>query len=298
MTPGFNTTDWQLFLYVLFSVFMLFSAWQGWLHGLGRGLMILLGVPVGYVAGLSLGFIINNLYEMILPYPKPMVEMFSDVLFGILIYLVFFACAMFMFISTKRQTSTRKKLTSGIGGAIVGLLNGTVVFVVLIILLRIISVQTAPIPARPGSVDFLIAQEVELPEETEQTTRISAQLNNALLSPPLEEYVRLADPIPEDYYRLLLNIRILEQRGDIRQVFNNNPQLREILNSPEVASVLENSNYRLLLQEGELHALIREPEFRELYDRDATRQLMETLDWLTMTNEVIQNSDLANYEPI
>jgi len=260
--------------------------------------MILLGVPIGYVAGMSLGFIIYNLYEIILPYPRPIVELISDILFGIMIYLVFFACAMFMFISTKRQTSTRKKLTSGIGGSIVGMLNGTVVFIVLIILLRLLSIQSAVIPAKPGSVDFLIAQEVQLPDETQQTTQFSAQLNNALLSPPLEKYVRLADPIPEQHYRILLNIRILEKREDIRQVFINDPELREILNSPEVATVLKNSNYRFLLDNGDIRTLISKPEFRELYERDSTRMIMETIDWISMSNKVIQSSDLANFNPL
>ncbi len=86
MTPSFNITDWQLFVYVLFSLLVVFSAWQGWLHGLGRSALMLGGVPIGYFVGKALGFIIIDLYRNFIPYPEPILKEMTNIIFAILVY--------------------------------------------------------------------------------------------------------------------------------------------------------------------------------------------------------------------
>lgn len=164
MTPAFDITDWQLFVYILFSLLILFSAWQGWQHGMGRSILILVGVGIGYISGKALGFIIFDLYESLIPYPRPFVKLITNIIFGFLVYFLFVAASIFMFKSTRKQPGTKEKLISGIGGVVFGICNGLVVAVVISIGIRLMGIANMAIPPEPGSIEFRQKQDVFLPE--------------------------------------------------------------------------------------------------------------------------------------
>ena len=295
MTPSFDITDWQLFTYVLFSLMILFSAWQGWLHGLGRSLLILLGVGVAYLAGKTLGFIIYNLYESVIPYPLPLVKICTNIIFACLVYFLFVAASIFMFKSTRKQEGMKRKLISGIGGVVFGICNGLVVTVVIIIFIRFVGIANMPVPPAPGSVEFLQRQEVFLPEHRKKSSKLSVNFARALLSPPMEKWVKLGDPVPERYYTLMTHLKVFSEREDLLERFISSDEVQKLFQEPEIAVVIENSPIPQLLEQGRFYAIIRDESFRELYKRKATAEILSRVDWYAATSRIIADSDLANH---
>ena len=295
MTPSFDITDWQLFTYVLFSLLILFSAWQGWLHGLGRSLLILLGVGVAFLAGKALGFIIYNLYKSVIPYPLPLVRLCTDIIFGFLVYFLFVAASIFMFKSTRKQEGMKKKLVSGIGGVVFGICNGLTVAVVLIIFIRILGIVNMPVPPEPGSVEFLQRQEVFLPEHRKKSSKISVNFARALLNPPMEKWVKLGDPVPERYYTLMTHLKVFSEREDLLERFMADEEVQKLFQDPEIAVIIENSSIPQLLEQGKFYSIVRDESFRELYKRKSTADILTQVDWYAITSHIIDNSDLANH---
>lgn len=293
--PAFDLTDWQLFVYILFSIFILFSSWQGWLHGMGRSILILAGAGIGFFVGKTLGFIIFDLYQSFIPFPKPMVELLTEFVFGILVYFVFVAASIFMFKSTRKQPTLKKKLISGTGGVVFGICNGLLVATVIAIVIRILGIVTMVIPPEPGSVEYRQKQDVYLPEHLKENARITVNLSRAILNPPIRKWVKLADPIPERYYMLLQNLRILSKRQDLLKRFIAHEEIQELIHTPEVTPIIENSNIAQLLQTGQFYRLLRDPSFHELYERESTAVLLNSFDWVRLSSQVVQSSDLANH---
>ena len=295
MTPSFNITDWQLFVYVLFSLLILFSAWQGWLHGLGRSLLILIGVGVGYLAGKALGFLIFNLYESLIPLPLPLVKLCANLIFAVLVYLLFVAASIFMFKSTRKQTTLKGKLISGIGGVVFGICNGLVAAIAIAIVIRLVGISNLPIPPEPGSVEFRQMQDVYLPEHQKQSSKMSVNLYRAILHPPMEKWVKLGDPVPESYYKLMVNLKAFSQREDLLKRFIESEEIQALLETPEIAVVLENSSVPQLLKQGKFFEIVRDEDFRELFERKASAEVLAKVDWNAITSRIIENSDLANH---
>ncbi|MEQ9824874.1 MAG: hypothetical protein ABQ298_10860 [Puniceicoccaceae bacterium] len=295
MAPTFDITDWQLFVYVLFSLFMLFSAWQGWLHGLGRSALMLAGVPIGYFIGKVLGFIILDLYRNLIPYPEPILIELTNLIFGVLVYFLFVAGAIFLFKSTRKQPTLKKKLISGIGGVLFGLCNGIVVFIVVAILIRVIGILNLAIPPAPGSLEHRQKQDVYLPEHVARSDKFVVNLYRALYHPPIEHWVKQGDPVPEARYELLMHLRILSVREDLRDAFLQLEQVQTLLQEPEIASVLEESTLPAQLQQGRFHDVMRHPDLRELYQKPTSAELLNRMQWGELTRSIIETSDLSNH---
>jgi hypothetical protein len=295
MAPSFDISDWQLFTYILFSLLMLFSAWQGWLHGMGRCATMLAGVAIGYFAGKTLGFLILDLYQSLIPYPKPILQISTNIIFGVLVYFMFVAGAIFLFKSTRKQPTTSKKLVSGVGGVFFGICNGLIVCMGLVIAIRLAGINRITIPPQPGSLEFRQKEEVFLPGHLQQDAKFPVAIYRAIMAPPLREWVQLANPVPEKFYELLLNLRILSSRKDLLEAFRQLPEVQNLLNTPEIASLLENSTVLVKLEQGAFHDLIRDPEFLELYERESASTILLSMDWNQLTNQVISASDLANH---
>jgi hypothetical protein len=295
MTPTFDLTDWQLFVYVLFSALILFSAWQGWLHGLGRTTLTLFGVLIGYFIGKSLGFLIYDIYEPFIPYPEPIIRICADIIFACLIYMVFLAAAMFMFKSTRKQETLSKKLVSGIGGIVMGVANGIVFTIVLSIFFKTVGILNLNIPPAPGSVEFRKQEEVFLPEQLQSDRTFTSNMYRALSNEPIEKWVELFDPVPREYYQILLNLRIFSQRADLHQRFLESETLIGIMNSPEILTHIENSNARELLENQKYNELLKDESVRNLFEIDSTRNILMEVNWLEESEAIVSTSDLANH---
>lgn len=295
MAPSFDITDWQLFVYVLFSLLILFSAWQGWLHGLGRSALMLAGVPIGYFIGKALGFIIIDLYRNFIPYPEPIVKELTNLIFAVLVYFLFVAGAIFLFKSTRKQETLGKKLLSGIGGTFFGICNGLVVFIVICIFIRVFGIVNINIPPAPGSLEFRQKEEVYLPEHSAKSDKLVVNIYRAVYHPPIEKLVKLGDPIPEDKYTLLMNLKIFSAREDLLEQFIQSEQIQTLLQEPEIASVFESSNIPTLLRQGKFHDILRHPDFTGLYEKEASAALLKAVNWVALSSSIIDNSDLANH---
>jgi len=295
MAPSFDITDWQLFVYILFSLLIIFSAWQGWLHGLGRSALMLGGVPIGYFVGKALGFIILDLYRNFIPYPEPILKELTNLIFGCLVYFLFVAGAIFLFKSTRKQETLRKKLVSGIGGVFFGICNGLVIAVVLTISIRLLGIANISIPPQPGSLEYRQKQEVYLPEHSAKSDKIIVNIYRAIMKPPIEKWIKLGDPINESFYTLLLNLKIFTQREDLLQNFIASEKIQQLLQSPEIASLLENSTVPALMEAGKFHDILRNPDFHEIYSKPSSAALIGAIDWSALTSEIIAQSDLANH---
>ena len=263
MTPSFNITDWQLFVYVLFSLLVVFSAWQGWLHGLGRSALMLGGVPIGFFVGKALGFIIIDLYRNFIPYPEPILKEMTNIIFAILVYFLFVAGAIFLFKSTRKQETLKKKLISGMGGVFFGICNGLVITIVICIFIRVLGIMNITIPPAPGSVEYRQKQEVYLPEHSAKNDKFIVNIYRAIFEPPIEHWVKLGDPIAEDKYTLIMNLKIFSEREDLLEEFKQSQEIQLLMSSPEIATILENSTIPQLLEQGQFHEILRHKDFHK-----------------------------------
>ncbi|MCG8525487.1 MAG: CvpA family protein [Opitutales bacterium] len=295
MAPSFDITDWQLFIYIILAVLLIFSAWQGWQHGLGRSAIILAGVGIGLFAGQTLGFLIKDVYQSIIPYPAPLLKLITNAIFALLVYFLFVAGAMFMFKSTRKQPTLQKKIISGVGGTIFGVANGLVVVSALVITIRLTGISNLNIPPQPGTLEHRQQQEVYLPEHFEQNERFVIQVYRAILNPPLGKWSRMLDPIPESNYELLIHSKIMTERSDLRQQFIESEAVQQLLTTPEIASTLEESLIPQMLERGEFHAIIKSPEIRQIYSNSEKAAVVKNVNWLEIMSEIVQQSDLTNH---
>jgi len=295
MTPSFDITDWQLFVYILFCLLILFSAWQGWLHGLGRSALILGGVPIGYFVGKALGFIIIDIYRSFIPYPEPVLKEMTNIIFAILVYFLFVAGAIFLFKSTRKQETLKKKLISGIGGVFFGIMNGLVVTIVCCIVIRLFGIISISIPPEPGSVEYRQKEEVFLPEHSAKSDKLIVRIYRAILKEPIKHWVVTADPISEDRYTLLLNLKIFSERKDLRQQFIRSPEVQILLQQPEIASILEHSDLPQMIEQGQFYQMLKNKDFHKIFENPSAASKFKAVEWNKLSSKIIEESDLANH---
>jgi hypothetical protein len=295
MTPTINIADWQMFAYILFALLMLFSAWQGWLHGLGRCSTALLGVAIGYLAGNTLGFLFLDLYAQFIPLPHPMLRMATNLLFGLLVYFIFVTSSIFLFKSTRKQEGLRNQLLYGIGGIPTGILNGLVLTAGILISIRVWGIFQLSVAPAPGSIEFRQKEEVFLPEHLKQDGQLHTLLYRTIRHEPLRNWTSLIDPVPENHYELMVHLRILSVRKDLRERFLNDEKIKGLLEAPEIAALIQDGPLPAMIREGRFIEVLRHPEYRALYQKAGASSLIQSIDWLAITRAIVKDSDLANH---
>ncbi len=151
------------------------------------------------------------------------------------------------------------------------------------------------IPPAPGSVEYRQKQEVYLPEHSAKNDKFIVNIYRAIFEPPIEHWVKWGDPIAEDKYTLIMNLKIFSEREDLLEQFKQSQEIQLLMTSPEIATIIENSTIPQLLEEGRFHDILRHKDFHRIYEEPASAALISAVDWTEQTNRIIEASDLANH---
>lgn len=295
-TPTLDVADWQLFVYVVLGLFFLFAGWQGWQNGFNRNALMLVGIGVGIVAAQRFGHIVYSIYDTMVPYPLPIKTLLMDIAFGIMVYLVFVAGSVFVFKSTRKLKTPRERFSQGVGGVFLGIIHGLVYLAIGVFALRVYAIRSVEIPPAPGSEEYKVAQEVQLPSHRKSSSNMSVNMVRAMLEDPLKPLVDMLLPIDEKYFEMMTGLKILSARPDIRSSFLQSEGVGAILSKPTIAEAFSNTpELSQLMSEAKFHALIKHPAVIELMDDEETVEFLKGVDWPALVTDVIKETDLAAY---
>ena len=295
-TPTIDVADWQLFVYVVLGLFFLFAGWQGWQNGFNRNALMLVGIGVGYLGAQRFGHIVYDIYDSMIPYPLPIKTVMMDLAFGIMVYLVFVAGAVFVFKSTRKLKTPRERFSQGVGGILLGIIHGFVYLAIGIFALRVYAIRSVEIPPAPGSEEHKIAQEVQLPSHRKSSSNMSVNVVRAMLEDPLKPLVNTLLPLDEKYFEMMTGLKILSARPDIRASFLQSEAVGAILAQPAIAKAFSTTpELTQLMAESKFHALIKHPAVVELMEDEETVAFLKGVDWPGLVNDVIKETDLAAY---
>jgi hypothetical protein len=272
---------WQTALFFAAILFLFWQIWRGWHAGLVRSGMFFAAIFVS----LSLGCLAAKLVAMPLggldnP-PGFIAGAIVGCLFGSSLFVTIWILGAVLFKRTKHQGSSVFRVFWGAGGALFGLLTGLAVLWGSLSIVRTLGAFAEsraqarlekPRPANPGVADGLLALKESL--ELGSPGRLLASV----------------DPLPPDYYELVLQIgkltnnqqamlRFLEYPG--LQKILENPRIVDLINDPSVTRASNEKNIFLLVGNKAVAAAVADPvlveQLRKVDLRAALKFALESL---------------------
>ncbi len=255
---------WQGALFLAAILFLIWEIWRGWRAGVVRAGVHLAAFVLSTVIGMAAGRLAAILFGGF----GEVRGFFAGLAVGgglglVVFFLIWFLGAL-LFKRTEHQGSRLVRFFWGLGGAFFGLLVGLIILWSGISLVR--------------GLGALAQAHVEMPREKNQSApppRVASglvTLKESLELGPAGKFVEAVDPMPPDFYELILQIGKLtnDQETMIRfieypgvQEAMQSPRMVELVNDPAIISASEKRDFLGLLSNKALLAAVQDPVLAE-----------------------------------
>ena len=257
-----------------YSAAVLFVAalgWSGWRQGVLRQLMTLAAIACAYAAAYFGASSAAPVFAF-LKYPPQVTTLIGGTAVGCATFLGLHGLRRWLFKRTAQQKNPTVRLSYGILGAILGVVFGSLVFLLTTGLVRAVS---AVAKSRLGDIEKENhAAPILLPEEPGPLVRNFAKLGTALDEGKSGEFLQRYDAVPATHvFATLAKLGIMVSRPEAVDRFlaypgveklASHPKLVAVKDDPEIAEMLIHHSFVRLLRHEKVLALANDSEFSAL----------------------------------
>ena len=250
---------WQGALFFAATLFLIWEIWRGWRAGVVRAGIHLAAFVFSALIGLAAARMAAMPFGGLGEVPGFLAGLVVGGGLGLVVFFLIWFLGAILFKRTEHQGSGLFRLLWGLGGAAFGLLIGVFILWSGISLVR--------------GMGALAQARVEQPRQDNTThpPRVASALvtlKDSLELGPAGKFLEAVDPIPPDFYDLILQIgklsgdqetmmRFLQYPG-IQQIMQS-PQVVELVNNPAIIKASENRDLLSLISNKALLAAVQDP---------------------------------------
>lgn len=257
-----------------YSAAVLFVAalgWSGWRQGVLRQLMTLAAIACAYAAAYFGASSAAPVFAF-LKYPPQVTTLIGGTAVGCATFLGLHGLRRWLFKRTAQQKNPTVRLSYGILGAILGVVFGSLVFLLTTGLVRAVSTVAK---SRLGDIEKENhAAPILLPEEPGPLVRNFAKLGTALDEGKSGAFLQRYDAVPATHvFATLAKLGIMISRPEAVDRFlaypgveklASHPKLVAVKDDPEIAEMLIHHSFVRLLRHEKVLALANDSEFSAL----------------------------------
>ena len=268
--------------YGVSALFIAALGWSGWRQGVARQAMTLVAIACAYAAALYGASSVAPVFSF-LKYPPQVTRIIGGAAIALATFLGLHGLRRWLFKRTAQQEKAGVRLSYGILGAVLGVMFGSLVFLITTGLVRAV-----------GTVAQSRIEDIEkekqnlptlLPQDPGPLVRNFAKLTTALGEGASGKFLQRYDGVPATHvFATIAKLGIMVSRAEAVDRFlsypgieklASHPKLVAVKNDPEIAALLGSRSFVKLLRhekvlalanDGEFKALMKEMEFEKALD--------------------------------
>jgi hypothetical protein len=258
-----GSAQWQQYIFIAATLFLLWEVWRGWRLGAVRGLLRLAALFCAWIGGSTAAGATGTVVAFFSKVPPLLAPGVAGLTIGIGIYLGISFIAGLLFKKTEDHTGVIR-LGFGLGGAICGAIFGLLFLWAGITLIRGMGAL--------GELRVVQARNEGRSLATEKTALFLIKLKESLELGVTGKTLKKADPLPTAFYDNIVKIsmvagnqqaieRFVQYPGTLRIL--TNPNVAALIQDPELEKAAEKKNILPLLQNRHVVAASHDPRLLE-----------------------------------
>jgi hypothetical protein len=271
-----GSTQWQQYIFIAATLFLLWEIWRGWKFGAVRGLLRLAALFCAWIGGSTAAGATGTALAFFSKVPPLLAPAVAGLTVGIGIYIGISFLAGLLFKKTEDHAGV-VRLGFGLGGAVCGVIYGLLFLWAGITLIRGMGAL--------GELRVVQARNEGRPLNKERSALFLMKLKESLELGVTGKTLKKADPLPTAFYDDIVKISMIAGDQQAIDRFVQYPGTLRIISHPKVAAIIQdpalekaaaNRNILPLLRNTNVQAAANDPQLLELLK---SFELTEALDY-------------------
>ncbi len=260
-----GSAQWQHYIIIAASIFLLYQSWQGWRLGVVRGLLRFVALFCAWIGGSMVAGATGTCIAFFSKVPPLIAPAVAGLSVGLGVYLGISFLSGLLFKKTEHHSGV-VRIAFGLGGVVCGVIFGLLLLWSGITLIRGLGTV--------AEVRLILARSQGIPVTAEKTTRFFIKLKASLELGVTGSSLKQADFLPTVFYDNIVKVSMVLGDPHALERFIQYPQTQKLLNNPKVAAILQDSAWDKGLESHNILPLLQNPHFQEVaHDRELLAEL-------------------------
>ncbi|MCX6959248.1 MAG: CvpA family protein [Verrucomicrobia bacterium] len=258
-----GSPEWQRYIFIAATIFLIWEVWRGWRLGAVRGLLRLAALFCAWIGGSTAAGATGTIVAFFSKVPPLIAPGVAGLTVGIGIYIGISLLAGLLFKKTEHHKGV-VRWGFGLGGAVCGFIFGLLFLWAGITLIRGLGAC--------GELRIMQARNEGRSAGTEKAALFLIKLKESLELGTTGKSLKRADPLPTAFYDNIVKISMVAGDQQALERFCQYPETLKIIANPKVAAIIqdpalekaaEKKNILPLLQNKNVQAAANDPHLLE-----------------------------------
>jgi len=243
-----GSPEWQRYIFIGATVFLIWEIWRGWKLGAVRGLLRLAALFCAWIGGTTAAGATGTVIGFVTKEPPLLAPAIVGLLVAVFIYIALSLVAGLLFKTTEHHAGV-VRWGFGAGGAVCGLIYGLLLLWGGITMIRGLGAL--------GELRVVQARNEGRPLDSERKALFLIKLKESLELGTTGKTLKQADPLPTAFYDNIVKISMVA--GDQRALerFCQYPSTLKIIANPNISALLQDPDLERASQSRNILPLIR-----------------------------------------
>jgi len=242
-----GSPEWQRYIFIAATLFLIWEIWRGWKYGAVRGLLRLAALFCAWIGGTTAAGATGTVIGFVTKEPPLLAPAIVGVSVAVGIYIILSLLAGLLFKTTEHHAGVIR-WGFGVGGAFCGLVYGLLLLWGGITMIRGLGAL--------GELRVVQARNEGRSLESEKKALFLIKLKESLELGATGKTLKNADPLPTSFYDNIVKVSMVAGNQRALERFCQYPETLKIIANPHVAALLQDPQLEKAAQSRNIFPLI------------------------------------------
>lgn len=243
-----GSPEWQRYIFIAATVFLIWEIWRGWRYGAVRGLLRLAALFCAWIGGTTAAGATGTVMGFVTKEPPLLAPAIVGLTVAVMIYIILSLAAGLLFKTTEHHAGV-VRWGFGAGGAFCGLVYGLLLLWGGITMIRGLGAL--------GELRVVQARNEGRSLEGEKKSLFLIKLKESLELGATGQTLKKADPLPTSFYDNIVKVSMVAGNQRALERFCQYPETLKIIANPHIAALLQDPQLEKAAQSRNILPLIR-----------------------------------------
>jgi len=243
-----GSPEWQRYIFIAASVFLIWEIWRGWKYGAVRSLLRLAALFCAWIGGTTAAGATGTVIGFVTKEPPLLAPAIVGVSVAVGIYIILSLLAGLLFKTTDHHAGV-VRWGFGLGGAFCGLIYGLLLLWGGITMIRGLGAL--------GELRIVQARNEGRSLENEKKALFLIKLKESLELGATGKSLKQADPLPTAFYDNIVKVSMVAGNEHALERFCQYPETLKIIVNPHIAALLQDPQLEKAAQSRNILPLLR-----------------------------------------
>lgn len=242
-----GSPEWQRYLFIAATLFLIWEVWRGWKYGAVRGLLRLAALFCAWIGGTTAAGATGTVIGFVTKEPPLLAPAIVGLTVAVVIYILLSLAAGLLFKTTEHHSGV-VRWGFGVGGALCGLIYGLLLLWGGITMIRGLGAL--------GEMRVVQARNEGRSLAGEKKALFLIKLKESLELGATGKTLKNADPLPTAFYDNIVKVSMVAGNQQALERFCQYPATLRIIANPHIAALLQDPQLEKAAQSRNIFPLI------------------------------------------